>query len=392
MKFRIAIGVACLLSFGVSQTYAQETLQEAWAGEPLVKWEFKAEEAIEASPAIGKHAIYVADAMGTVYAIDRDSGKEIWRRNFETGFSVSPTVYPSGPWKISSKDSSPPSKETHLFIGDYDGNFYSLDVSNGEVRWKVMTEGSISGAAAIYKRSVLASSQDGSLYCFAISDGSMRWQYETDDQIRCSPAIAGNRTFLGGCDGRLHIVDLESGKAAGEPLPLDGPTGSTPAIFKERAYLPIMDGVLYAIDWHKAKHVWNYQDPERPQEYRNSAAVNRSIVVISSARRQVDAISTQTGKRVWRHTLRRRAEATPVLYAGHVWIAATDGRLIRLAIENGESSWEYEVRGSFLAGPVFVEQQMWIADDRGVLRCFETKPSQSRVEKPSTDRGIDPLQ
>ncbi len=323
----------------------------------VVRWEYKADEAIETTPVISDGRVFVADVMGQIYAISQTDGKELWRRNYDTGFLASPAV-----------------QGQQLVIGDIEGNLYAIDVKSGEELWKTTTDGEINGSAAFHGGNVLVTSQDGKLHCFSMADGSPVWSYQTEDQIRCSPTVAGGRTFLGGCDGQLHIVDLNTGKAIGEPLPLGGPTGSTPAVSGTKAFLPIMDGAVLAFDWQQHKELWRYEDQERPQEYRNSVAVSDKLIIASSQYKQVDAISIDTGKLQWRHTLRRRADASPVIAGQDVWIAATDGRLIRLSLADGtDEKWSYEIRGSFLAAPAIAGDQLFIADDEGVVRCFGVK-------------------
>ncbi len=323
----------------------------------VVRWEFKADEAIETTPVISEGRVFVADVMGQIYAISQTEGKELWRRNYDTGFLASPAV-----------------QGEQLVIGDIEGNLYAIDVKSGQELWKTTTDGEINGSAAFHAGNVLVTSQDGQLHCFSMADGSPVWSYQTEDQIRCSPTVGGGRTFLGGCDGQLHVVDLKTGKAIGEPLPLGGPTGSTPAVSGTSAFLPIMDGAVLAFDWQQRKELWRYEDQERPQEYRNSVAVSDKLIIASSQYKQVDAISIETGKLQWRHTLRRRADASPVIAGQDVWIAATDGRLIRLSLADGtDEKWSYEIRGSFLAAPAIAGNELFIADDQGVVRCFAAK-------------------
>lgn len=324
-----------------------------------VRWEFKAEDAIETTPVVSGGKVFVGDVMGKLYAISQADGTEIWSRDYDTGFIASPAV-----------------QDDVLIAGDLDGNLYAMDAATGTPRWQKTTDGEINGAASFYKDKVLVTSQDGKLYCFSIADGSTIWTYQTDDQIRCSPTVAGDRTFLGGCDGRLHIVDLETGQKVGEPLPLDGPTGSTPAVQGDLAFLPIMDGAVFAFDWKAGKQIWRYEDDDLPQEFRSSAAVGKTLVITSSQRKQIDAISIETGQRVWRHSLRRRADASPVIAGNDVFIAATDGRLVRLSLADGtDEKWSYEIRGSFLASPAIADGMLFIADEDGVVRCFAGKES-----------------
>ena len=183
-----------------------------------------------------------------------------------------------------------------MVIIDWDGKIYTLSTDDGKELWTHETESEINGSATIYQDKVLVASSDAKLQCFQLANGEPVWTYEADDQIQCSPTIAGDRTFLGGCDGKLHIVDLTTGKAAGDALPLDGPSGSTPAVDGNLAVVPTHGGVVFGFDWKNKTQLWRYEDPEQAQEYRNSAAVTSSIAIVSSQRKQVDAIDPKTGK------------------------------------------------------------------------------------------------
>ena len=323
------------------------------ADDLVVIWEFKADDAVEASPVVVGETVYLADATGTLYAIDAKRGQERWRYATDLGFTTGPSV-----------------QYGLVVIGDLDGKVYNLQASTGTLLWKAETNAEVSGSAAFYKDLVLITSQDGNLYALSIADGKVRWTYETGDQIRCSPTIAGDRTFLGGCDGKLHCVNLENGTAAADPLPLGGPTGSTPAVLGDFAFLPIMDGAVIAFDWKSNLEIWRHEDEERAQEYRSSAAVNDNLVIVSSQNKQVDALDIKTGKRVWRQTLRRRADASPVIAGNDCWIAATDGRLLRLSLADGTEKWQYEINGQFLSAPAIANDRLYVADDKGILRCF----------------------
>lgn len=322
----------------------------------VVAWEFKADEAIESAPIVSGERVFVADAMGKIYAISRQDGKELWRKDYQTGFLASPVV--SG---------------DQLVIGDYDGNIYALATADGQERWKQTTDGEISGSAAIHGDNVLFACQDGKLYCFEFDTGKPVWTYSADDQIQCSPTIAGDRTFLGGCDAKLHVVDLKTGKADGEGLPLGGPTGSTPAVRGDLAVLPTHDGSVFGFDWKNKKQLWRYEDPVQAQEYRSSAAIAGDVAVVSSQRKQVDALDLRTGKKIWRFTLKRFADASPVIAGNDVWVPSTDGRLVRLSLTDGALKWSYEIRGSFIGGVAVTDGQLFVADDEGVVRCFRGK-------------------
>lgn len=317
------------------------------------RWRYEAGEAIDATVIVADQTVYVADAMGTIHAIALADGKPQWQAKTELGFLAPPAV-----------------NEDTLVIGDIDGVVYAFDTKTGERRWTFATENEINAGAMFYGDLVLVSSQDGNLYALKTSDGSLVWKYETADQIQCSPTIAGSRTFLGGCDGQWHSVDLETGKAAAEPLPLGGPTLSTPAVVGDRAFLTTHGGLVLAIDWKSNERLWQFEDPERNQEYRSSPAATEQTVIVSSQFRKVIALDAETGKLRWSRMLRRFAEASPVIAGDDVWIAATDGRLYRFGLSDGAIRWEYEIRGSFQAAPVIAGGHLLVANDDGTVIAF----------------------
>ena len=322
-----------------------------------VAWEFEAEEPIEATPIVLGNRVFVADVMGTVYGLSRIDGKQLWRTSYDTGFLAAPVA-----------------DDDRLVVGDIEGNVYALATQTGKELWKQTVGGEISGSATIVGDKVLVASQDGKLYCFSLDNGTPQWTYEADDQLRCAPTVAGDKTFLGGCDAKLHVVNVNTGKSSGEPLPLDGPTGSTPAVQGDLAVVPSMDGIVFGFDWKSMKPLWRYEDLEQSQEYRSSAAVSGDVAVVSSQRKHIDAIDIKTGKRLWRHTLRRRADASPVIAGDDVWVPATDGRLLRLSLADGKEKWSYEIRGGFVAPVAIAGDELFVADDEGVVRCFR-KPA-----------------
>lgn len=317
------------------------------------RWRYEAGEAIDATVIVAEQTVYIADAMGGIHAVSLADGKLRWRAETELGFLAPPAV-----------------SDGLLVVGDIDGVVYAFDAKTGERRWTFTTASEINAGAMFYGDHVLVSSQDGNLYALKASDGSSVWTYETSDQIQCTPTIAGSRTFLGGCDGQLHTVDLTTGKAAAEPLPLGGPTLSTPAVVGDRAFLTTHGGLVLAFDWKSNKRLWEFDDPERNQEYRSSPAATEQTVVVASQFRKVIALDAETGEPRWSRMLRRFAEASPVIAGDDVWIAATDGRLYRFALSDGTPRWEYELRGSFQAAPVVVDGHLLVANDDGTVIAF----------------------
>ncbi len=311
----------------------------------------------DAGPIIAEGVVFVADSEGRVLAIDLDDGAIAWKTQLDTGFVATPGY-----------------RDRMLFLGDYDGNFRALSADDGQQKWIYEAGMEIDSTPNFYDDSVLFTSQSGALYCVQIATGKLKWKYETDDQLQCSPTLAGSHTFLGGCDAHLHVVDVRTGTAAEAPIPIDAPTGSTPAVVGNDVFVPTYAGEIFRFTLGKREPVWRFRNPELSEEFKNSAAVAHGILVAASRKKRVFALNTADASVRWVHVLRKRSDASPVIAGRSVIIAAADGRIIRLDLESGNQTWMTEVKGAFLGSPAISGGRLVLASDRGTVYCFGPRP------------------
>ncbi|MFM7107113.1 MAG: PQQ-binding-like beta-propeller repeat protein, partial [Planctomycetaceae bacterium] len=337
----------CLAGTGRSAAELRLPLAEAW------RRDFE-KTAFGAVPVIAADTIYVGDLDGTFHALALDSGATRWSFKTEAaGFPAAAAV---------STDPAVPL----VVVGDDAGVVRALDRGMGAVRWEHETAGEISGGPTILPRPdgarVLVGSQDASLTCLDLAGGAVVWTFTIADQIRCAPTVVrtevGDRVLIAGCDGRLHIVDADTG-AAVAAVPIDGPTGTTPAASGALALFGTEGGSFFAIDVARAAVAWQARAAAGGQSYRSSAAVADGLAIVGSRGRAVEAFSLADGARAWRRPMRGRVDASPVVVAarGGAGAAAGDaprqvaivadaaGRIAALDARTGEPAWEFEAGG-----------------------------------------------
>lgn len=324
--------------------------------ELLWKYEVK-KGAFSATPIILNDVCYLPDLDGVLHAIQLSDGKAKWTK--KTGaFSIA---------------ASAAYRDGKLYVGDIDGVFRCFDLAGNEI-WKFEpAEGGIeiSSSATFYDDNVLYGSQDATLYCLDRISGKLIWKLEVQDQIRCSPTVVNDRCFVAGCDGNLHVVDLKLGKEVAV-VPIDAPTGGTPAILGEHVYVGTEGGELLKIDWQQAKVAWRFRE-KRPREIRTSAALNENIVVIGSRSKNVYGVDAKTGKDIWTFTCRRGVDSSAVIAGDNVVFAASDGRIYLVDLMSGKQRWMKETGDSFAGSPAIVGGRMVIASNDGVVYCFGPK-------------------
>ncbi len=319
-------------------------------------WTFsRGQDGFDTSAVIADGCVFAGSTNGMLYALDLASGTKKWEYKTESGFSAAPAV-----------------REGCVYVGDIDGRFHCLDAESGQERWHFDTEGEINSSANFHANHVLFGSQDAMLYCLDASSGQLVWKYESADQIRCSPTIAEDRTFVAGCDGRLHIIDLNTGKQVAD-VELEGPTGCTPAVLGPVAYVGTEGRTFLAIDWKRAKILWQYENPKHSAPIRSSAAVTPELVIFGSRDKQVYALETATGRPRWTFTTRGQVDSSPVLVGSRVFIGSSDGRLYALDLTSGRKVWQFEAGGALIASPAVAAGRLVIGSGEGDLYCFGEK-------------------
>ncbi len=205
--------------------------------------------------------------------------------------------------------------------------------------------------------------------------GEEAWKYQIEDQIRCSPTIVEGRAFLAGCDGKLHVIDLDKGEAIGS-VPIESPTGSTPAVLgRSRLLRHARAARSFAINWKKQEIVvGGFKIAARQLPIRSSAAVTQRGGHFGGHDKQVHALDPKTGQAALevsnsrRRSIPRRCRGRPAVYFG-----SADGRVYGLNRTTGEKEWEYEAGGRLHRLPAVADGRLVIASDDGRLYCFGTK-------------------
>lgn len=250
-------------------------------------------------------------------------------------------------------------------------HFYCL-TKDGKPKWGHEAGAEINSSANFYKEFVLVGSQDATLYCLHGQTGDLKWKFEIQDQIRCSPTVVGDRAFVAGCDSKLHVIDLIKGEAVAG-VPIEAPTGVTPAVLENLVYFGTEAGTFFAVDWKEAKVAWTFEPETGSQPFRSSPAVTESCVVFGGRNKKVQALNPKTGAPLWEFAAKNRVDSSPVIVGDRAFIGSADGRLYAINIKTGKEVWQYEAGGGFTGSPAIAENRLVIASEDGVVYCFGEK-------------------
>ncbi|MFC5220775.1 PQQ-binding-like beta-propeller repeat protein [Streptomyces coerulescens] len=165
-----------------------------------VRWHFEAPAvflcppAFVPGPAVTGGGVYLADYLGTVYALDATDGRDRWRIATESRSSIEPVLVAGG----------------HVHVGSGKG-LYTLDAVTGTPKWRFQAGGDLVGAPSVAEGRIHFGSTDHLLYTLKADDGRLRWKLATGGEITGSPVVKDGVVYACSKDRCVYALDAEKG-------------------------------------------------------------------------------------------------------------------------------------------------------------------------------------
>jgi len=209
-----------------------------------INWTFKTGGIVRSSPAVAGNTVYVGDTEGTFFAIDLNTGKQKWSfeiegnklKNENFGFDRRAII------------ASPVVTGNKVIFGGRDGFLYALDKTSGKQLWRVDHEVSwIISAVAVKDSFVVTGTSDGRfVQAVNLNTGNQIWKFHAVNVVWSSPVLCGDKVYVGSHEGQLYCLDLKTGEKissfkAGDII------FSSPVIADNLLYFGSDDGYLYAL-------------------------------------------------------------------------------------------------------------------------------------------------
>jgi outer membrane protein assembly factor BamB len=170
------------------------------AGNGSIKWKFKTQGSIHASPTLYNGTIYIGGWDTYLYAINARTGKEQWK--FKTGEQMGMTGI----------QSSVAAENGVVYFGARDAHLYALDALNGNLLWKYDAKGSWIIGSAVLKEHVLYVGTSDSYLLLALDaeTGKEKYRLKMNGYVFGTPAVTGGTAYIGDFTGNLYALDLAS--------------------------------------------------------------------------------------------------------------------------------------------------------------------------------------
>jgi outer membrane protein assembly factor BamB len=335
------------------------------------EWLFHGRELLEFPPVIAYGKLYVANAHGTVFAIDAATGKTVWKRETGRCQAASPAVdehrvyvtflrtctrrrpaqkngllvaYDARTGKlvwqrrIGQSESSPLVLDGRVYVGDWNGFVYAFDARTGKLAWRFRSHGKVKSAVAISGNRLFFGSYDSHLYALRLRTGTLVWRASAQNRgflgrgnFYAGPAIAYGRVYIGATDGKVYSFGAASGHlqwATGT----GGYVYSSPAVWEKRVYAGSYSKTLYCFDAATGAVKWRFKAAGKIS---GSPTIVDGIVYFATLNRRTYGLDARTGRQLWSF---HDGEYTPVVSdADHLYVIGVARIYALTSIRHGRS-------------------------------------------------------
>ncbi len=298
----------------------------------------------------------------------------------------------------SASKSSPTLSETLVLVGVDDGHLVALDRASGDEVWRFRTHRAdieaehdedddhrgIHGTAAVDGDRVYIGDYSGWLYALELETGALLWEQDLGGSIGASPVVHQGHIFMAvefpTPDGKVFVIDGETGGLWYETGFLGNHPHSSVSIDPERGimFIGANNGRFAAFDFVARTHLWDAWMEDKGDgtlgDIKTTAAVDDDTVYISSWDKRVHAYDIETGAEQWSYATNGYVMSSPSVYDNTVYVGSHDSHLYALDATPGldESErllWRTPLERASISSPTVVpdDDTVLVGDNEGDL-------------------------
>lgn len=291
--------------------------------EARIAWKFRTGAPVYASPEIADGVIYIGSIDSTFYALDAETGRELW--SYNTGNTIQSTAavqnklifFESGNKLFALSKGGKLKWKRELYMGDVSNRLDPWDFHHSSPYW--------------HEGVVYIGTEGGILLGFEAKSGKqvLRCQTLSEQAIRTTPVVWGGMVFYGDWNGVLYANDVSKGSLAWKydtkqegTYPWPNSILSSLEVYQEQLYFAGKSNRLYALDARTGRKNWHYSSPTDQWLIGGPVVEDGVIYLGSSDQHLFHAINASSGELLWATGVDGRIWGRALVDGEHLYIGS----------------------------------------------------------------------
>lgn len=322
---------------------------------------------LTASPIVYAGRVFTLDSRGRVTAFSQSGGSKVWTQKLNPGNEKDYEGYGGG----LAIDGG------ILFVATGFGKVYALNPQSGKEIWSRALGEPVRASPTAVGGKLFTTTVLGSFICLNGADGAVLWRNRGLPESasilsNASPAVAGGLVIAPYPSGEVIAYDIATGSMVwSETLSRTRSTSSLSAL-RNAARPVISNGVVYSVGHGGRMIASKLKSGERlwAHNIRGMQApwVVGSTVYVVDVSGQLMALTARKGKLLWSTKLPGGGRwAGPVLASNKLWLVSTKGMLVGVDAKLGAVQSKRDIGVKMTIAPVVARGGMYILTDRAKL-------------------------
>jgi outer membrane protein assembly factor BamB len=334
---------------------------------------------ITAQPVVENGRIYVMDGDGEIFALEAQTGRQIWRRVLRSDNDRDRLGFGGGVAVAQGR----------VYVASGLGMMSALNADTGDTVWTTQTSLPMHSAPTVADGRVFAVTKDNVLMVFDAASGDRLWSFQgIAEPARLmtspAPAVAGEIVVAPFGSGELTALQASNGAPVWQealtragrlaPIATLNDVAGSPVIYDGVVYAMSHSGVLAALSLQTGERLW-----QQPVGGVHMPWLAGDTLFVMSADAQLVAFDRHTGAVRWLTQLpgfkneeRRRGKiswAGPTLIGGRLVVISSEGDGHFYDAATGRLIGEFDAGKSFIS-PVVADQTLYVLGSNGDMSAY----------------------
>jgi peptide/nickel transport system permease protein len=321
---------------------------------------------IRVSPVWDGRNLYVADNLGTVYALDPDRlGSVLWSRALGTtpttadvaagrlviggssgSVSALSTADGSVLWQRSvggAPEQAVSVENGTVAVGTSAGTVTALNLTSGALLWQTSVGAPVGGALAWDGRAFYAVTTSGELVAVSAA-GTVLWRTAVGAASDTAPAVFAGTVYVADRSANVTAVSAATGavqwRFSGSRAHPGDAIEDTPAVTESRLYVQTDQGFLYALSRATGSPAWIASVPPTGYAVPSSPVATPAGVYFVDATENVDDVDPGSGQLLWQGSFSGAVSySSPAIENGTLAVGTDTGCVYDFGRVGGPTLW-----------------------------------------------------